>query len=258
MKYKAYRIIDGKPRWIVVNEIGNIVNRNPNKDEIKGLDKFLEKDGRGKLHYTDNQLLWYLIQFYKKYGRSPTARDFDNDPYYPNSTTYQKRFRSWSNALKLVGLDVESIVKKGVIETADQKARFSEIIVRDHFERYPVDLAGENKNSPCDGICPNGKIYDVKSSALDGTIYNFHTGNKYGERIEIYYLLGFKNENYRKLNHGWRIPGEIVDRESVHIGIRGRLNIYNMEKYEITDKLRDILTKYGIKLEKNIRKGGIK
>lgn len=37
-----------------------------------------------------------------------------------------------------------------------------EIIVRDRFKRHPVDLAGENKGSHCDGICPNGKNYDVK------------------------------------------------------------------------------------------------
>lgn len=248
MEYKTYRIIDGKPRWIVVDEIGNTTNRNPSKDELKDLKGFPKENYKRKVYndYTREQLLDFLLQFYNIYGRPPTQIDFSNNPIYPNFSTYQKRFGSWANALKLVGLDVESMVRRGIIETYDQKARFAEMIVRDHFEKHPVDLAGANKNSHCDGICPNGKIYDVKSSALDGTIYNFHTGNKYGENIEIYYLLGFKNENYRKLNYGWRIPGEMVDRESIHIGVNGRLNIYNMEEYEITDKLKDVFKDYGI------------
>lgn len=37
--YKSYRIIDGKPRWIIVDETGKIINRSPSKDELKGLEK---------------------------------------------------------------------------------------------------------------------------------------------------------------------------------------------------------------------------
>ena len=35
--YKSYRIIDGKPRWIIIDKDENIINRNPNKEELKGL-----------------------------------------------------------------------------------------------------------------------------------------------------------------------------------------------------------------------------
>jgi len=37
--YKSYRIIDGKPRWVIVDNTGNIINRNPSKEELKGLEK---------------------------------------------------------------------------------------------------------------------------------------------------------------------------------------------------------------------------
>lgn len=40
--YKSVRLVDGKPRWVIVDENDNIVNNNPSKDE---LNKF-EKDGR--------------------------------------------------------------------------------------------------------------------------------------------------------------------------------------------------------------------
>jgi hypothetical protein len=38
--YKSKRPVDGKlPIWVIVDETGNIVNRNPSKEELKGLDK---------------------------------------------------------------------------------------------------------------------------------------------------------------------------------------------------------------------------
>lgn len=44
--YKSYRIVDRKPRCIVEDENGNIVNRIPCKEDLKELEKFSEKDGR--------------------------------------------------------------------------------------------------------------------------------------------------------------------------------------------------------------------
>lgn len=212
------------------------------KKEGKPIEKGVYKGGRCK-QYTNEQLLWYLIQFYEKYGRPPSITDFSNNPEYPNYGTYQRRFGSWSSALKLVELDVDSMVKKGIIETDNQKARLAEIKVKNHFKIHPVDLAGENCKSPWDGICPNGMNYDVKSSKLyfKGN-YKFATRNKYKEEIEIYYLLGF-NEDYTKLNYGWRIPGEIVDKDWFNVGSssKSKFDIDDMEKYNITDKLTNIL-----------------
>lgn len=37
-KYISIRIIDGKPRKVIVDEIGNIANRKPNKIELKNLE----------------------------------------------------------------------------------------------------------------------------------------------------------------------------------------------------------------------------
>lgn len=51
--YKAYRIIDEKPRWIIVDETGKIVNKNPNEEAVRGMTKFIEKDGRSNKKYTD-------------------------------------------------------------------------------------------------------------------------------------------------------------------------------------------------------------
>jgi len=63
--YKSYRIIDGKPRWVIVDETSKIVNRNPSKDELKGL-KTEPRFFRDTIKkYTDRELLNYLIKFMK-------------------------------------------------------------------------------------------------------------------------------------------------------------------------------------------------
>lgn len=45
--YIDWRLIDNKPRWIIVNKNKEIINRNPNKDELKGLKRVSEKNMRG-------------------------------------------------------------------------------------------------------------------------------------------------------------------------------------------------------------------
>lgn len=210
---------------------------------------------QNKVHtkiYTEKQLLDHLRQFYEESLIPPAEKDFTNNPEYPSVSTYVKYFGSWSNALKSVEMDVGSIVQKGILLTNEQKARLTEMIVRDHFERHPVDLAGENKLSPCDGICPNGRFYDVKSSSLNGYFWQFGTKNKYKEEIEIYYFLAF-NEDWTKLEHGWRIPGEIAEGTTFYVGTSGgRFNMENMKEYDITDKFVDVLKKYKFLTMNNI------
>lgn len=134
------------------------------------------------------------------------------------------------------------MVKKGNLITNEQKARLAEMIIRDHFKTHHADLAGENKNSLCDGICPNGKTYDVKSSKLHKGIYwLFNTRNKCRYDIEIYYLLAF-NDDYTKLEYVWRIPGEIVEKDHFYVGLNHDYEfcVEDMVEYDIIDKLRDI------------------
>jgi hypothetical protein len=246
VNYKSKKIVD-RLKWVIVDEDGKVINNNPTKEELKGLEKEPKENYKiRRAQYTEKELLDILRQFYEKYGRPPTVGDFRYNSEYPSISTYISYFGSWSAALKLVGLDVDSMVKKGIVETENQKARFSEIIIRDNFDNPSIDLAGENCLSPCDGICPNGKTYDVKSSKLYDTHYAFSTKNKHKDEIEIYYLLGF-NEDYTKLDYGWRIPGEIIESDNFYIGLNPshEFDVEDMEKYDITDELREILIKNG-------------
>lgn len=240
MEYKSNRIINRKPKWVIVDENGKIIDKNPSKYKLTELaiEFHKRKVSRPKV-YSDKELLSFLKEYYSKTGKIPTAEVFRNNQY-PSVTIYIKRFGSWQKALSIVGLDVESTIKKGIIESSDQKARLAELIITNHFKNSFSDLAGVNRNSPCDGICPNGKIYEVKSSKLHGTRYLFNTSNKYKEEIEIYYLLGF-NEDYTKLMYAWRVPGEMVEGDTFSIGKQGRFILDNMKDYEISQQIKEIL-----------------
>lgn len=194
--------------------------------------------------YTDKELLEYLRRFGDEKRRPPTEEYFKNNPKCPSYNTYISRFGGWQKALKLVGLDTDSTIKKCILETTCQKGRLAEIYVLEHFvEKEAKDLSGENPLSPFDGICPKGETYDVKSSRLrDGRCWTFVIGNLYREDIEWFYLLGF-NEDYSELQHAWRIPSfDFIDEDSITIGISNNCtcNVENMKEYEITEKFNDI------------------
>lgn len=248
--YKSLRIIDGKTIWVIVDMCGYIINRNPTKDELKSIEKqLLSFHGILKLPEDEKKkhLLQLLMYFYEKEGRPPTQKDFAYNSRFPSDTTYKRVFGSWSNALKLVGLDVDAIVRKGIIKTESQKGRLSEILVKEHFIEINnvIDLSGNNCRSPYDGKCPKDQTYDVKSTKFtkrNSWSFSIHNTQKY--EIEWYYLLAF-DENYSELIHAWRIPAEdfIEDIEKGWITIsinnnRNKNNIESMIQYEITERIK--------------------
>jgi len=242
-KYKTNRIIDGKPplRTVIVDDNGKIVNKNPTKEELKDL-KNESRKFRDTCVYTDKELLNYLTQFYEKNGRPPKAEDFKNNSEYPSFKTYQRRFGSWSNALKLVGMDLDTRVMQGYLDTNQEKGRHAEINVINHFMQHPIDLAGENCTSPCDGICPNGKTYEVKSSKLYiGGYYTYCANNKHKDSIKIYYFLAYNDDGI--LRYMWRVPGEIVENDYFYVSIndtrsRAKFTVENLKEYNIIDKYK--------------------
>lgn len=150
--YKDRRPIGGEPILIVADRAGNIVNRNPSKDELKGLKgvpREYYKIKRKRQSYTIEELLNELRRFEKEHRRSPTEEDFRNNPEYPYFTTYVKIFGSWFNSLKLAELNIDIMGP----QSNTYRGRQAEIEVIDHFKRQSVDLSGENHNSHCDGIC---------------------------------------------------------------------------------------------------------
>ena len=79
---------------------------------------------------------------------------------------------------------------------------------------------------------PKGEIYDVKSSSLiDDLYWQYNLGNTYREDIEWFYLLAY-DKDFKILLHTWRVPGNFIDRDHLHISLH---DVENMREYEITD-----------------------
>lgn len=240
-RYTSTRIIGGKPKKVIVDENGKIINRNPNNDELKDIGEERYKQIRIGAKYTEEDLLNELIRFEKKNGRPPTTKDFDNNPEYPSRKTYDNTFGSWIIALIKAGLNVDLIGLQG----NRYRGRKAEINVLNHFKQHPVDLSGENQNSYCDGICPNGMTYDVKSAKLqkERKYYHFNTGNKDKdddkEAIQWYYILALNDDG--TIRYAWRIPGEMTESDHFYIGLNSsyEFNVENMKEYDITEQLKN-------------------
>lgn len=201
--------------------------------------------------YTNEELLDYLVIFREENGRVPVTSDFIYNLRYPGYQVYFKRFGSWEKALKLVGMDLDSRVKQGKLVSKQEKGRFVEIIVREMFDNKGIDLSGIYCNNYCDGICPNGEIYDVKSIGFskEKNRWPFSTRNEDKdddkEVIQWYYFAAF-NHDYTKLIYMWRVPGEIVDKDTFYVGMYNgyEFNIENMKKYDITDEFKKFYEQY--------------
>lgn len=307
-RYKSYRFVDGKARWVIVDENRDITNRNPSKEELKELEKeshqkytkhqllkylvqFDKENGRipvandfnnknpkypslstyiknfgswnnalklarldiNNFTETDEELLKYLIQFYQENGKVPGRNDFNKNSKYPSFGTYCKRFGNWSNALKLVGLDSDSLIQKGLVNINTEsneslKGRLFEILVKYHFEKESEDLSGKNCKSPIDGICPTGRSYEAKSSKLhwERRCWIFGIKNEY--KAEYYYFGAF-DEEWSKIKHVWRVPGYIIKKDNFLVGLSRsyEFNVENMKEYEITENfLNNLMTNIGL------------
>jgi len=196
----------------------------------------------GSQLYSDKELLKYLTRFFSKNEVVPTECDFKNNNKYPSHGIYVNRFGSWTNALRLVKLDVDSMVRKGTVKTTHQKGRLFELHVLTHFNEKIKDLSGENCNSPIDGVCPTGQLYDAKSVGLiRKQFWAFNLESFYRSIIEWFYLGAF-DKNYNTLLHVWRIPGNFVDVDNIKIwiGKNRKYNEENMKDFEITYKFKGI------------------
>ena len=111
-EYRSYRIVDERSRWVVVHENGNIINKNPDKEELGNLEVYEKKPNE---RYTDRQLLNYLKKYYEEIGRIPTSRDLINNLKYPGTTTFLKRFGSWNNDAMIVKLDHINLEFHGIL-----------------------------------------------------------------------------------------------------------------------------------------------
>ncbi len=109
-EFTSIRRIDGKQKKVIVDICGDIINRNPTKEDLKGLNRQLSVREILKLpeEETKKYLLEFLRHFYDKQRRFPTTMDFVNNPTYPNFKTYDKVFGNLNNAMIEAGFELST------------------------------------------------------------------------------------------------------------------------------------------------------
>jgi len=196
--------------------------------------------GGTEKEYTKEELLDLLLYFKEDNKRIPVESDFISRPEYPSFTTYVRYFGSWGNALKLVGMDLDTSVRKGILDTTAQRGRMWELCIFESFEKEgAIDHSGKNIHSPIDGTCPNNQNYDAKVAELiyDGWPYDLRRGDR--SKIQWFYLGAF-SKDYKKLLYAWRIPVAFFKNDTtIMVGLKNnrKYNIERLKIYEITDKI---------------------
>jgi len=193
--------------------------------------------GTGK-QYEKDELLQFLIDAKIEFGRIPVESDFINNTKYPGFTTYVRYFGSWDNALREVGMDLDTSVRKGILDTSNKRGRMWELCIFKSFEKEgAIDHSGKNPKSPIDGTCPNNQNYDAKVAELigEGWSYDLRRGNR--SKIQWFYLGAF-DKGYNKLEYAWRIPEKLfINETTIRICENCKYNINNLSIYSITDKI---------------------
>ncbi len=90
----------------IVDENGNIVNKNPLKEDLKGLVKFPHYKINRKKLFTEQEIIEKLQKWAKVHGRTPTYEDFLYET--PHGNTIIGYFRSWNNAIKKARLNINN------------------------------------------------------------------------------------------------------------------------------------------------------
>ena len=111
--------------------------------------------------YSDEELLEFMLQFYKKNGRSPKSDDFIlNKEGFPSPKPYYKRFGSWNNALKKAGLDInirKDYTNEELLDMLRKKAK--------ELGRSP---SGDEVND--DVNMPNRSTYDKHFGSMNNAL----------------------------------------------------------------------------------------
>ncbi len=208
-RFTSVRVIEGKLRKIIVDKNGDIINRNPSKEELVGIEKERYKLSR-KERYTNEELLGYLRQFYKENGRVPKKLDFNNNPKYPNYSTYFKYFGSWNKSIELTGLwDERDLSRYTNEELLGYLRQF-------YKENGRVPIVADFDNNP---KCPGPKIYWTRFGSWDNALDIIGLLDKrkretYTNEELLGYLRQFYKENGRTpeindFNNNDRYPSDV-------------------------------------------------
>lgn len=198
-RYKSYRIIDGKPKWVILDDNMNIVDKDPSKAELKYITPELYK----KETYSEGYLLGLLMHFNKNEGRPPRMEDFTNNPKYPSFHTYQNIFGGWNNAIAKAGLLTNQRSKK---ETYSEEYLLERLAHFNNKEGIPPRQEDFSNNPEYPNYSTYWRVFGSWTNAIKkaGLIPNTTNGT-YNETNTC--------DKIRKVGFSWKRCGNRLIRE---------------------------------------------
>lgn len=243
--FKSYRIVDKRPRWVIVNDYGEITNRNPNKEELKGLKKEIQKPySRGNVsmyreyHHNDTETCDRCGKDFAKLGWSRPLCEYDKESRWTErrvcSNCWQKYDPNSShNIMKLTtdrrigNIKLDSNNHKG-----DRYQKVSCIL----YNARDLNCECNNYKSPIDHWCQELGYFQTKGRLYDSNreYWNQRLTNEHGKNFNrlVFYCLDKDGEVIERM---YIFPKmEIMIRSSIAI-----LKNYNgwYEKYRINDDI---------------------
>lgn len=233
-KYKAYTIVDGKSRWVIVNENGNIVDRDPRKEELEGVEKELHKIKK-RLGYVDGDICCRCIE---------DCNITDNSLLHPGNTYLEKDengnetgrhicYKHWKiyynkycpnssySAIRSVTNCRTGNQKLGSLK---EKGDRSQQLACTLYGWEDLNSKNNNYNFPIDCYDPKtGLFHQVRGRRYDSIYKLWNTGNLEREWTKNYKdMILICQDNYgKRIEEIYKLP---------HIEIKRRKNISIVNK----------------------------
>lgn len=261
-EYKSYRIIDEKPQWVIVDENGQIINRNPSKEELRRPGKEIllpyTRGNKKIIKYNDTNSCDICRKDFSLLGWTHPYREYDDKGNWTGRWTcntcfqkveHKKRMLSDRrtgnlnpNSNQALGDNLEELTDK-LFETKRLSVFYDKYsrLPLDHFDiPNSISVMIQDKLVDLSGKVPQttGRTYNP-----NGGQYSFgHLERDYGKDFDIYILYCISRDN-KIIERIYIIPkGEFKNRTGVSIikkpmNSRGTNSIVPWyEQYRITDK----------------------
>lgn len=265
MVYRSCRIIDGKQKWVIVDENEKIINKEPKKEELKLLSILVERDGRSnprrKESYNGTDTCPMIREdgnvCGNKLAPGKAKREYDGNG---NPTgrwlcnnCYAKGYRKNPNSIESIRKSLSSrrTCNLNPNSTSEKGNKFEELSVRwQGFEN--LNITNDNYNSPIDhsrhpilGISQTkGALYNSTNRFWMISLKNEHSAIRRGFKFDtlIFYCASKDGKNIERIYiFPWK---EVVKRTCIAIcenpSKGGWYEKYRIKDEEIIKKVNDI------------------
>lgn len=217
-EYKEKRLIDEKLKWVVIDENGNVKNRNPSKGELKCLKIWDKPYKRNKkvYRYNDGNRCEFITEDGKRCSESlhpGNAREFIIDGksvWYceKHGNVYRKRLTS-NNVMKRI-----RNIRTGNLnpDCGRSEGNITQKLVNGLYNWEDLNIKYDNYQTPIDFIDKDGKLHQVQGRRYNPINRNWvftHWDNEFNKEYEDMICI-CKSHDGKKIEEIYKFPSAVV------------------------------------------------